>query len=74
MMDFIQNMMMSAPTSTAGKAKIKIWTDCFLKMYQSELNELSKMSGGKNINKIEWGFIVEMYFNDYPKIPVYSDV
>lgn len=30
-------MMMTALTRTEGKARMKIWTACFLKMYQSEL-------------------------------------
>jgi hypothetical protein len=39
-------------------------------MYQSELNELSNISGGKNINKIERGSIYDIVFIDYPMTPV----
>ena len=69
-MTFIENMMMRAPTSTAGKANINIWMDCFLKIYQSELNELSKIRGGKNINSIDLGSIKEIFLIDYPMMPV----
>jgi hypothetical protein len=39
-MALIENMMMEAPISTAGKASRKICVACFLKVYQSELNAL----------------------------------
>jgi hypothetical protein len=39
-------------------------------MYQSELNELSKINGGKNINKIERGSIYDIVLIDYPITPV----
>ncbi len=63
--------MIRAPTSTAGKARIKIWTDCFLNIYQSELKELSNMSGGRNIKSIPCGFISEICLIDSPMTPVF---
>lgn len=43
-------------------------------MYQSELNELSKINGGKNINKIERGSIYDIVLIDYPITPVWLHV
>lgn len=60
MIALIENIMKEAPTSTAGNAKIKICVACFLNMYQSELNPLSNIKGGKNINKIPLGSIVDI--------------
>lgn len=65
----IETMMMSALISTEGKAKIKICTACFLKTYQSELNELSKISGGRKINKIPRGSIPEVASIESPMMP-----
>jgi hypothetical protein len=63
-------MMVNALTKTAGKARINIWMDCFLKMYQSELNELSKIRGGRKISKISRGSIFDICLIDYPMMPV----
>lgn len=63
------NIIMKALTKTDGKAKIKIWTDCFLKMYQSELKAPSKMSGGKKIRSIPLGSIYEMVIMESPMTP-----
>lgn len=73
-MTLIENIIIKAPISTAGKASMNIWTDCFLNIYQSELNELSKMSGGRKISKIPCGSIEEICFIDYPITPVCSHV
>jgi len=61
---------MDAPTSTAGKAKMNICNDCFLKMYQSELNALSNMRGGKKMSRIPRGSIYDIVLIDYPIIPI----
>lgn len=53
-----------ALTNTDGKAKMKIWTDCFLKMYQSELNAPSKISGGKKMISIPLGSMSDMVMMD----------
>ena len=37
---FIDSIINRALNKTDGKARIKICTDCFLKIYQSELKEL----------------------------------
>lgn len=66
--------MMRAPTSTAGNASINICTDCFLKMYQSELKELSKMRGGRKISNMPCGSMDDICLIDYPMMPVCSHV
>lgn len=63
------NMIKNALTKTDGKAKIKIWTDCFLKMYQSELKAPQKMSGGKKMRRIPLGSIYEMAIMESPITP-----
>jgi hypothetical protein len=63
-MSFKLNMMRNALTSTEGKAKMKIWTACFLKMYQSELNAPSKMRGGKKMSRMPLGSISEIVMMD----------
>lgn len=73
-MILIENMIIRAPTNTAGKASMNICTDCFLKMYQSELKELSKISGGKKMSKMPCGSIEEICLIDYPITPVCSHV
>lgn len=70
MMALIENIIIDAPTRTAGNANIKICIACFLKTYQSELNALSNISGGKNINKIPRGSICDIVSIDYPIIPI----
>jgi hypothetical protein len=39
-------------------------------MYQSELNPLSKIKGGKNISKIPFGSMLDIVLIDYPIIPM----
>lgn len=70
MMAFIEIMMREAPIRTAGKASKNICVACFLKMYQSELNPLSNMSGGKKINRIPLGSILDTASIDYPRMPI----
>lgn len=62
-------IMNKALRKTEGNARIRIWIDCFLKMYQSALKALSKINGGKKINKMLWGFIFDTATIDYPRIP-----
>lgn len=62
--------MSEAPMSTAGKARMKIWVACFLKMYQSELNPLSKISGGRKISRMLLGSILAMVLMDSPMTPM----
>lgn len=52
---------------------MNICTDCFLKMYQSEFNELSKIKGGKKINKIPLGSVLDIYWMDSPMMPVWGE-
>lgn len=65
----IDSMMIRALISTEGKAKMKICTACFLKTYQSELNELSKISGGRKINNIPLGSMPEVASIESPMMP-----
>lgn len=58
-----------ALSKTEGKAKINIWYDCFLNIYQSELNAPSKIKGGRNISNIPLGFIYDIVFIDSPMTP-----
>jgi len=69
MTSLIDSMIMSAPTNTQGKAKIKICPACFLKTYQSELKELSKMSGGKKMRRIPRGSMPDVAVIESPTIP-----
>lgn len=69
MMNFRLNIIIKALTKTDGKAKMKIWTDCFLKMYQSELKAPSKISGGKKMRSIPLGSISEMVVMESPMTP-----
>jgi hypothetical protein len=62
-------MIKKALINTEGKANIKIWVACFLKMYQSELKAPSKIKGGKKIRRMPCGLISEMIVMDYPMIP-----
>lgn len=73
MIAFIENMIREAPMRTAGKASRNICVACFLKMYQSELNPLSNMSGGKNSNRIPLGSILDTAVMDYPRIPILGE-
>jgi hypothetical protein len=66
---FKLNIIAKALTNTEGNARINICTDCFLKMYQSELNAPSKINGGKNISKIPRGSIYEIVMIDSPTTP-----
>lgn len=59
-MHLIDIMMMKALMSTDGKARMKICEACLRKTYQSELKELSKMSGGRKIRRIPLGSIPEV--------------
>ena len=61
--------MSSALTKTEGNAKMNICTDCFLKMYQSELKAPSKISGGKKRRRIPLGSIYEIVMMDSPMTP-----
>ena len=61
--------MMKALTSTEGKARINICTACFLKTYQSELNELSKIRGGKKMRRIPRGSMPEVAYIESPIMP-----
>jgi hypothetical protein len=70
MIALIENMIIEAPTNTAGNAKIKICIACFLKMYQSELNALSKIKGGRKINSMPLGSIFDIVLIDYPIMPM----
>lgn len=63
------NIIAKALTNTEGNAKMNIWTDCFLKIYQSELNAPSKINGGKKISKIPRGSIYEIVMIDSPMTP-----
>ena len=72
-MYLIEHIIIKAPMSTQGKAKMKIWADCFLKTYQSELKELSKMSGGKKISNIPLGSMPDVAFIESPTIPKLSE-
>lgn len=69
MTNLIESMIMKALTKTEGKAKMKICTACFLKTYQSELKELSKMSGGRKIKRIPLGSMPEVASIESPMIP-----
>lgn len=69
MTSLMENMMMNALTRTEGNASMNIWTACFRKTYQSELNELSKMRGGKKIKRIPLGSIPEVASIESPIIP-----
>ena len=69
MSSLIESMMKRALSKTEGKANMKIWTDCFLKMYQSELKELSKINGGKNIKSIPRGSMEDISSIDLPIMP-----
>jgi hypothetical protein len=53
-------MMIRALTNTDGKARMKICTACFLKTYQSELKELSKIRGGKKMRRMPRGSMPEV--------------
>jgi hypothetical protein len=66
---FRLNMMINALIKTEGKAKMKIWTACFLKMYQSELKAPSKMRGGKKMSRMPLGSISEIVMMDSPMTP-----
>ena len=72
-MNLIENMIAKAPTRTQGKAKMKICADCLLKTYQSELKELSKIRGGKNIRRIPLGSIPDVASIESPMIPRLSE-
>lgn len=65
--------MTEAPIKTAGNANINICTACFLNMYQSELNALSNIKGGKNISKMPLGSIFDIVVIDYPRIPIFGE-
>lgn len=73
MTSLIEHIKTNAPIITQGKAKIKICADCFLKTYQSELNELSKMRGGRKIRSIPLGSISDVASNESPMIPRLSE-
>ena len=62
-------MIAMALTKTEGNARMNIWTDCFLKMYQSELNAPSKINGGRKISRIPLGSISEMVMIESPITP-----
>lgn len=70
MTTLIESIMTKALTNTAGKANMKICIDCFLKIYQSELKELSKIRGGRKMSRIPRGSIDDICLIDYPIIPV----
>lgn len=53
-------MISDAPTRTQGNASMNICVACFLKMYQSELNPLSNIRGGKNINRMPRGSMLDI--------------
>ena len=63
------NIIAMALTKTEGNARINIWTACFLKMYQSELNAPSKINGGRKISRIPLGSISEMVMIESPITP-----
>lgn len=65
----MQSITTNALTNTEGKARIKICPTCFLNTYQSELKELSKISGGKNMRRIPLGSIPEVASIESPIIP-----
>ena len=68
-MTLTENMINRALMRTAGNARINIWIDCFLKMYQSELKELSKMRGGRKMSKIPLGSMDDICLIELPTMP-----
>lgn len=73
MIPLMDIIMMNALISTEGKAKMKICTACFLKTYQSELKELSKISGGRKIKRIPRGSIPDVAYIESPIMPKLSE-
>lgn len=69
MIPLIEIMIIKALISTDGNAKIKICTACFLKTYQSELKELSKIRGGKKIKRMPRGSMPEVASIESPIMP-----
>lgn len=53
-------MIIDAPTRTQGNANMNICVACFLNIYQSELNPLSNIKGGKNISRMPRGSILDI--------------
>jgi len=66
-------MIINALIRTEGKARMNICTACFRNTYQSELNELSKMSGGRKIKRMPLGSILLVASIESPIIPRLSE-